>query len=78
MIKNKFVYPTSSYETSRITPARYVHKCDRQADCECVALTSYLLYVMSAMETCLNPKWPEDLATKLEELVYEPKTRCPF
>lgn len=45
MIKNKFSYP-NGYMTSltKVQPAKYLHKCDRKSDCECVPLVSYLLH----------------------------------
>lgn len=42
-IKNKFKYPASSMMSSNAEPAKYVHKCDRDPECKCISLISYLL-----------------------------------
>ena len=43
-IKNKFVMPNSLSHMK----ATYVHTCERKSECECIALTSYLLHCLSS------------------------------
>ena len=64
-VKNKFVYPTGYMTaTSKTQPVRYVHRCDRKHDCDCIKLTCFLIHGMS--NDLLNDKWAEDLQAKLE------------
>ncbi len=70
-IKNKFVYPVGALTGQSFTPAKYVHKCDRKSDCHCIALISYLLVCMSNESTL-------DLQSKLDELIFEPRSRMPY
>lgn len=80
LIKNKFVYPVGSMTASfKGKPARYVHKCDRKADCDCVALTSHLLHCMSSENAAIaNETWSEEIQTKLDTYLYEPRLSMPF
>ena len=70
-IKNKFVYPVGAMTSQSITPAKYVHKCDRTPDCHCIPLISYLLVCMSSEPT-------QDLQTKFDDLIFEPRSRVPY
>ena len=77
-IKNKFIYP-SSVANTKINPARYVHKCDRKPDCECVPLITHILHAMSNESIFTgHSNWSDEIDNKLENLICDPRIRMPF